>query len=109
MVILITLKAIKVSNDDALFSRAIYNDADIYLLDDPLSAVDTHVGRHIFEECIMKYLRDKVRILVTHQVQYLKEASKILILKNVLVIHILIGIVDIFIAQVIVGLCENYI
>ncbi|KAK8407821.1 hypothetical protein O3P69_002393 [Scylla paramamosain] len=63
-------------------ARAIYNDADIYLLDDPLSAVDTRVGRHIFDKCIMKYLRHKVRILVTHQVQYLKEASKILVLKE---------------------------
>ncbi|XP_045130925.1 ATP-binding cassette sub-family C member 4-like isoform X2 [Portunus trituberculatus] len=63
-------------------ARAIYNDADIYLLDDPLSAVDTCVGHHIFDQCIMKYLRDKVRILVTHQIQYLKEASKILILRE---------------------------
>ena len=59
-------------------ARAIYKDADIYLLDDPLSAVDAHVGKHLFEECIKKFLEDKVVILVTHQIQYLKEADNIL-------------------------------
>ena len=59
-------------------ARAIYKGADIYLLDDPLSAVDAHVGKHLFEECIKKFLEDKVVILVTHQIQYLKEADNIL-------------------------------
>ncbi|CAL4094228.1 unnamed protein product, partial [Meganyctiphanes norvegica] len=62
-------------------ARAVYYDADIYLLDDPLSAVDTHVGRHLFDHCIMDHLKHKVRILVTHQLQYLKPASNILALK----------------------------
>lgn len=52
------------------------------IVDDPLSAVDAHVGRHIFEECIRKYLKDKTRILVTHQVQYLKYATQILVMDN---------------------------
>lgn len=56
-------------------ARAIYKRADIYLLDDPLSAVDAHVGKHIFQECIVHFLRDKTRILVTHQLQYLKEVK----------------------------------
>ncbi|XP_048247853.1 ATP-binding cassette sub-family C member 4-like isoform X3 [Haliotis rufescens] len=63
-------------------ARALYTDADIYLLDDPLSAVDAAVGRHIFEKCIQGTLKKKPRILVTHQVQYLKEADQILILKE---------------------------
>ncbi|XP_064120685.1 ATP-binding cassette sub-family C member 4-like [Macrobrachium nipponense] len=63
-------------------ARAVYYDADIYLLDDPLSAVDTHVGRHLFDQCIMDHLKHKVRILVTHQLQYLKPASQILVLRE---------------------------
>ncbi|XP_069987945.1 ATP-binding cassette sub-family C member 4 isoform X1 [Penaeus vannamei] len=63
-------------------ARAVYYDADIYLLDDPLSAVDTHVGRHLFDQCIMGHLKHKVRILVTHQLQYLKEANEILVLRE---------------------------
>ncbi|XP_018576132.1 probable multidrug resistance-associated protein lethal(2)03659 isoform X2 [Anoplophora glabripennis] len=63
-------------------ARAVYADADIYLLDDPLSAVDTHVGKHLFHECFKKYLKDKTRILVTHQLQFLKEADIIVIINN---------------------------
>uniref|UniRef100_A0A8B9YP66 Multidrug resistance-associated protein 4 n=1 Tax=Bos mutus grunniens TaxID=30521 RepID=A0A8B9YP66_BOSMU len=63
-------------------ARAVYQDADIYLLDDPLSAVDVEVSRHLFEQCICQALKDKVTILVTHQLQYLKAASKILQLEN---------------------------
>ncbi|XP_044727627.1 ATP-binding cassette sub-family C member 4-like isoform X2 [Chrysoperla carnea] len=63
-------------------ARAVYREADIYLLDDPLSAVDTHVGKHLFEDCVNSYLRDKVCILITHQLQYLKEVDQILILNN---------------------------
>ncbi|XP_055617486.1 ATP-binding cassette sub-family C member 4-like [Toxorhynchites rutilus septentrionalis] len=61
-------------------ARAVYRKAEIYLLDDPLSAVDTHVGAHIFEQCIREYLRDKVCILVTHQLQYLKEVEHIVLM-----------------------------
>ena len=48
-------------------ARAVYSDADIYLLDDPLSAVDSHVGKHIFENvCSNKgVLRNKVKYLYT--------------------------------------------
>ncbi|XP_055678761.1 probable multidrug resistance-associated protein lethal(2)03659 isoform X2 [Lutzomyia longipalpis] len=56
-------------------ARAIYKKADIYLLDDPLSAVDTHVGKHIFDKCIKEFLKDKVCVLVTHQLQYLKDVN----------------------------------
>ncbi|XP_017568412.1 multidrug resistance-associated protein 4 isoform X1 [Pygocentrus nattereri] len=63
-------------------ARAVYQDADIYLLDDPLSAVDAEVGRHLFEQCICGVLKKKPRILVTHQLQYLKTADHILVLKE---------------------------
>lgn len=63
-------------------ARAVYKDADIYLLDDPLSAVDTHVGKQLFEDCICGYLKNKCVFLVTHQLQYLKNVSKIILLKD---------------------------
>lgn len=63
-------------------ARAVYKKADIYLLDDPLSAVDTHVGKQLFESCISNYLCDKTCILVTHQLQYLKKVDQIIILNN---------------------------
>ncbi|XP_075590754.1 ATP-binding cassette sub-family C member 4 isoform X2 [Dermatophagoides farinae] len=63
-------------------ARAIYRNSDICLLDDPLSAVDTAVAEHIFEKCIMEHLKSKIRILVTHQIQFIQKATKILILKE---------------------------
>ncbi|XP_053998577.1 probable multidrug resistance-associated protein lethal(2)03659 isoform X1 [Hylaeus anthracinus] len=63
-------------------ARAIYTEADLYLLDDPLSAVDAHVGKHMFEECIDKYLRGKTRVLVTHQLQYLRYVDRIIVMKD---------------------------
>ncbi|CAL7944629.1 unnamed protein product [Xylocopa violacea] len=63
-------------------ARALYTDADIYLLDDPLSAVDPHVGSRIVDECICGFLKEKTRILITHQIQYLKAADQILLMKN---------------------------
>ena len=47
-------------------ARACYSDADIYLLDDPLSAVDSMVAEDLFTNCIAGYLREKAIILVTH-------------------------------------------
>ncbi|KAL5284866.1 ABCC4.2 family protein [Megaselia abdita] len=61
-------------------ARSVYRQADIYLLDDPLSAVDTHVGKHLFEQCMRGYLRDKIVLLVTHQLQFLQQADQIVIL-----------------------------
>ncbi|GBP41934.1 Probable multidrug resistance-associated protein lethal(2)03659 [Eumeta japonica] len=63
-------------------ARAIYRDADIYLLDDPLSAVDANVGRQLFEGCILDHLKGKTRILVTHQIHFLKAADYIVVLHD---------------------------
>lgn len=63
-------------------ARAVYKDVDIYLLDDPLSAVDAHVGKMLFDECIMGFLKHKCTILVTHQLQYLKSVGKIYVMRN---------------------------
>ena len=63
-------------------ARAIYRKADTYLLDDPLSAVDVHVGRHLFNNCIRGFLKSKAVILVTHQLQYLQDADEIIVMKS---------------------------
>lgn len=63
-------------------ARAIYKQSDIYLLDDPLSAVDTHVGKHIFDLCVKGFLADKICVLVTHQLQYLKNVNHVILMKN---------------------------
>ncbi|XP_049811214.1 ATP-binding cassette sub-family C member 5-like isoform X4 [Schistocerca nitens] len=63
-------------------ARALYSNRDIYFLDDPLSAVDAHVGAHIFEKCILTALKDKTVLLVTHQVQFLSRCDKIYVLKD---------------------------
>ncbi|XP_036922201.1 ATP-binding cassette sub-family C member 11 [Sturnira hondurensis] len=61
---------------------AVYSDHDIYLLDDPLSAVDAHVGQHIFEQCIKKMLRGKTVVLVTHQLQFLQFCDQVILLED---------------------------
>jgi ATP-binding cassette, subfamily C (CFTR/MRP), member 1 len=63
-------------------ARAVYYNADIVLMDDPLSAVDAHVGKHLFEECIGGALKSKTRILVTHQLHFLPKVDYILVMKN---------------------------
>jgi len=47
-----------------------------------ISRVDTKVSRHLFEKCIKKHLSGKLRILVTHQLQYLPQADHIIVLKD---------------------------
>jgi ATP-binding cassette subfamily C (CFTR/MRP) protein 1 len=65
-------------------ARAVYNDADIYFLDDPLSAVDSHVGKHIFDNVIgpSGILGRKTRLLVTHGITYLPEVDNIVVMKD---------------------------
>ncbi len=62
-------------------ARACYTQSDIALLDDPLSAVDAHVGAHIFQTCICGLLADRTRILATHQMQYLPAADWVVVLE----------------------------
>ncbi|XVF74435.1 hypothetical protein PTKIN_Ptkin13bG0110100 [Pterospermum kingtungense] len=61
-------------------ARAVYNDADIYLLDDPFSAVDAQTAAVLFNDCVMNALGKKTVILVTHQVEFLSEVDKILVM-----------------------------
>ncbi|XP_066155396.1 probable multidrug resistance-associated protein lethal(2)03659 [Euwallacea fornicatus] len=63
-------------------ARCIYKEADVYLMDDPLSAVDVNVGKHLYEICIRGFLKDKIRILATHQLQYLQSADRIVIIND---------------------------
>ncbi|XP_049801233.1 probable multidrug resistance-associated protein lethal(2)03659 isoform X2 [Schistocerca nitens] len=63
-------------------ARAVYRKADIYLLDDPLSAVDPHVARNLFDQCITGLLKNSICILVTHQIQFLHHVDEIIILQD---------------------------
>uniref|UniRef100_A0A8B9RNE8 Multidrug resistance-associated protein 1 n=1 Tax=Astyanax mexicanus TaxID=7994 RepID=A0A8B9RNE8_ASTMX len=63
-------------------ARAVYCDCSVYLLDDPLSAVDAHVGKHIFEKVIgpQGVLQGRTRVLVTHGLSFLPQADLILVM-----------------------------
>ncbi|CAD6336545.1 unnamed protein product [Miscanthus lutarioriparius] len=63
-------------------ARAVYNDADVYLLDDPFSAVDAHTAAVLFYECVMTALAEKTVVLVTHQVEFLTETDRILVMEG---------------------------
>jgi ATP-binding cassette, subfamily C (CFTR/MRP), member 4 len=63
-------------------ARALYSDAQIYLFDDPLSAVDSNVQKFLFDQCINGFLKSKIRILVTHQVHHVTNADQIWIINN---------------------------
>ncbi|RHZ57689.1 ATP-binding cassette transporter YOR1 [Aspergillus thermomutatus] len=63
-------------------ARAVYSKADIVLMDDPLSAVDAHVGRHIMDKAICGLLKDKCRILATHQLHVLSRCDRVIVMKE---------------------------
>ncbi|KAK1662423.1 hypothetical protein QYE76_050582 [Lolium multiflorum] len=63
-------------------ARALYQDADIYLFDDPFSAVDAHTGSHLFKECLLGALGSKTVVYVTHQIEFLPAADLILVMKG---------------------------
>ncbi|OCF43197.1 metal resistance protein ycf1 [Kwoniella heveanensis CBS 569] len=70
-------------------ARAVYSRADIYLLDDPLAAVDSHVGRHIFDNVIGPngLLKGKARILCTNAVTFLPQADQIVMLRRGIILE----------------------
>lgn len=63
-------------------ARALYSNKDLYLLDDPLSAVDANVGKHIFQHCIKGAMRGKSILMVTNQIQYLSECDKVVLMRD---------------------------
>ena len=63
-------------------ARAVYSDSDIYLFDDPLSALDSHVGEEIFNGLIKDYLKDKTVLVVTHALQYIPMMNKVIFIDN---------------------------
>ena len=63
-------------------ARALYQDSDIYLLDDIFSALDTKIGNKIMINCIINYLKNKTRLLVTHSLNYLHLMDRIILLKE---------------------------
>lgn len=68
-------------------ARALYANGDIYLLDDPISAVDAKVAKEIYEKVILHLSKEKTLILVTHQINYLFECDQVLIFDKGEVIH----------------------
>ncbi|KAG7225945.1 hypothetical protein INR49_018546 [Caranx melampygus] len=63
-------------------ARALYSDRDVYILDDPLSALDAHVANHVFHNAIRKHLRHKTIIFVTHQLQYLVDCDDVILMRE---------------------------
>lgn len=63
-------------------ARAVYQRTDIVLLDDTLSAVDVHVGNHIFNKCIRRIIKDRTVVFATHSIQFLQHADNIVVLEH---------------------------
>ncbi|XP_047332545.1 ABC transporter C family member 12-like isoform X2 [Impatiens glandulifera] len=63
-------------------ARAVYSNADIYVFDDPLSALDAHVGQQVFNKCISEGLQGKTRVLVTNQLHFLPRVDKIILVSD---------------------------
>ncbi|GMI75093.1 ATP-binding cassette C3, MULTIDRUG RESISTANCE PROTEIN 3, multidrug resistance-associated protein 3 [Hibiscus trionum] len=68
-------------------ARAVYSDSDIYILDDPFSAVDAHTGTHLFRKCLKGLLSQKTVIYATHQLEFLDAADIVLVMKDGLIVQ----------------------
>eukprot|EP01105_Mastigella_eilhardi_P011192 TRINITY_DN2586_c0_g1_i2.p1 TRINITY_DN2586_c0_g1~~TRINITY_DN2586_c0_g1_i2.p1 ORF type:complete len:1629 (-),score=406.81 TRINITY_DN2586_c0_g1_i2:223-5109(-) len=68
-------------------ARAVYQDSNIYLLDDTLSAVDANVGESIFKNCFCGLLKDKTRVFVTQQFQYLNRVDYIFVMREGVIVE----------------------
>ncbi|KAG4153405.1 hypothetical protein ERO13_D04G181300v2 [Gossypium hirsutum] len=68
-------------------ARAVYSDSDIYILDDPFSAVDAHTGTHLFKKCLKGLLSEKTVIYATHQLEFLDAADLVLVMKDGLIVQ----------------------
>ncbi|XP_059439550.1 ABC transporter C family member 2-like [Corylus avellana] len=60
-------------------ARAVYSNSDVYIFDDPLSALDAHVARQVFDKCIKGELRGRTRVLVTNQLHFLSQVDRIIL------------------------------
>ncbi|XP_074753053.1 ATP-binding cassette sub-family C member 10 [Athene noctua] len=63
-------------------ARAVYQEKELYLLDDPLAAVDADVANHLMRKCILGVLKHKTRILCTHRTEFLEKADALLLIDN---------------------------
>ncbi|KAL6214047.1 hypothetical protein ACLB2K_013485 [Fragaria x ananassa] len=63
-------------------ARAVYSNSDVYVFDDPLSALDAHVARQVFDKCIKGELRGKTRVLVTNQLHFLSQVDRIILVHD---------------------------
>ncbi|KAI9096017.1 hypothetical protein K1719_026164 [Acacia pycnantha] len=63
-------------------ARAVYSNSDVYIFDDPLSALDSHVAQTVFKRCIKEELQGKTRILVTNQLHFLPQVDHIILIRE---------------------------
>ncbi|KAG8641653.1 hypothetical protein MANES_12G015700v8 [Manihot esculenta] len=68
-------------------ARAVYSNSDVYILDDPFSAVDAHTGAHLFKKCLMQLLSQKTVVYATHQLEFLYAADVVLVMKDGVIVQ----------------------